>query len=190
MACFSHHDLAVVSEALAIAEDVTSDFHKFSFRQWKRHNYDVKTLSSLRQDEVSSFALAVLTRAIREVDEFSSKTRRRDFYFICLQDHLILEVLKRDRRLKLLPLLIYIFTHELVHIVRFCNFSQRFDISASARAEEEALVHSRAFEILEACSIPRLDHVLTSYNDHRQSPVALSGISPVKEEIQHAHLRV
>jgi len=190
MAFFSRHDLAIVSDALSIAEDATSDFYKFSFRQWKRHCYDVKTRSSLSSDEISSFALAVLTRAVREVDEFSSKTKTREFYFICLQDHIILEVLKRDRHLALLPLLVYIFTHELVHIVRFCDFSQRYELSEAARAEEESLVHAKAFDILKTCSLPKLDHVLASYNEHRQSPMAFGQVSFIKEDSRYADLRV
>lgn len=171
MAAFSPYDLGIVSDSLAIAEDATSDYYKFSFRQWKRHEYDIKTLRSLTAEELSSFALAVLKRAKRETGIWVSKTRMRDVYFICLQDHLILKAVHRDRRLDLLPLMIYIFTHELVHIVRFCNFSQRFELTEAARSEEEALVHSRAFDILKGCSIPKLDYVLDSYGGHRECPM-------------------
>ncbi|MCF8118687.1 MAG: hypothetical protein K9L83_00615 [Deltaproteobacteria bacterium] len=172
MVSFSRQDLMIVSDSLAIAEDATSDFYKFSFRQWKRHGYDVKTLRSLSSDEISSFALAVLKRAEQDADPPALKTRMRHFYFICLQDHLILEAVNRDRRLALLPLLVYIFTHELVHIVRFCNFSQRFELSEAARSEEESVVHARAFDILNRCSIPRLDYVLESYDGHRKCAMA------------------
>ena len=45
---FEKEDLHTVSEALAIAEDKTGDFYKFSFGQWKRHRYDIKTLLDLK----------------------------------------------------------------------------------------------------------------------------------------------
>ena len=57
MASFKKNDLTVVSDALEIAEDATGNFYKFSLGQWKRHRYDVKTLSSLkpRGDEFFGF---------------------------------------------------------------------------------------------------------------------------------------
>jgi len=172
MASFKKNDLSVVSDALEIAEDATGDFYKFSLGQWKRHRYDVKTRSSLETEEMSSSALAFLFKGMRMVDGFDSRTKDRDFYFICLQDHSILEVLERDRYLTLLPLLVYVFTHELIHIVRFCNFHQMFDISEKKRFREEEIVHETTFEILKDFSLPNLNHVLDSYQDHRMCEIA------------------
>ena len=172
MAFFKKNDLTVASDALEIAEDATGDFYKFSLGQWKRHRYDVKTRSSLKTEEMRSSALAVLFKGMRMVDGFDSRTKDRDFYFICLQDHSILEVLERDRYLTLLPLLVYVFTHELIHIVRFCNFHQMFDISEKKRFREEEIVHETTFEILKDFSLPNLNHVLDSYQDHRMCEIA------------------
>lgn len=160
-------NLATVSEALEIAEDKTGNFYKFSFGQWKRHHYDVKTLPHLNSNEISGLAFALLNKCSRVISCFESKTKKRDFYFICLQDHQILEALQRDKNIKLLPLLIYIFTHELVHIVRFCNFYQRFELSDKEREQEERIVHKTTFEILNNLSIREIDHVLNVYQDHR-----------------------
>ncbi|OQY47125.1 MAG: hypothetical protein B6240_06285 [Desulfobacteraceae bacterium 4572_87] len=171
MASFKKNDLAVVSDALEIAEDATGNFYKFSLGQWKRHRYDVKTRSSLKMEGMNTSALAVLFKGMQMVDDFSPKTKGRDFYFICLQDHSILEVLKRDRSLALFPLLIYVFTHELVHIVRFCNFYQRFDVSEKNRSREEEIVHKTTFEILKDFSLPNLNYVLDSYRDHRMCEI-------------------
>ena len=66
-----------------------------------------------------------------------------------------------------MPLLVYIFTHELVHIVRFCNFLQRYEVSGEKRIEEERLVHEVTFNMLKGISMPELDYVLDSYQDHR-----------------------
>jgi hypothetical protein len=171
MASFKKNDLTVVSDALEIAEDATGNFYKFSLGQWKRHRYDVKTRSSLETEGMSTAALAVLFKGLRMVDDFGPRTKCRDFYFICLQDHSILEVLKRDRYLALLPLLIYVFTHELVHIVRFCNFYQRFDVCEKNRFREEEIVHKTTFEILKDFSLPKLSYVLDSYRDHRMCEI-------------------
>ena len=58
-------------------------------------------------------------------------------------------------------------THELVHIVRFCNFFQRFDVSKEERDREERIVHDTTFKILEGLSLPKLGYVLDSYQDQR-----------------------
>ena len=171
MASFKKNDLKVVSDALEIAEDATGNFYKFSLGQWKRHRYDVKTRSFFKPGEMNSSALAVLFKGMRMVEDFHPRTKDKDYYFICLQDHSILEVLERDRYLTLLPLLIYVFTHELVHIVRFCNFFQMFDVSQKQRFEEEGIVHRTTFEILKDFSLPNLDYVLDSYRDHRMCEI-------------------
>jgi len=54
-----------------------------------------------------------------------------------------------------------------VHIVRFCNFSQRFEVSTKDREKEEGLVHATTYEILKELSLPRLDYILNSYETHR-----------------------
>ena len=62
--------------------------------------------------------------------------------------------------------------HELVHIVRFCNFYQMFDVSEKKRFREEEIVHKTTFEILKDFSLPSLNHVLDSYQDHRMCEIA------------------
>ncbi len=167
MVSFKKNDLTVVGDALEIAEDATGNFYKFSFAQWKRHRFDVRTRFSLDPAVMSVSALAVLFKGMRTTEDARWKSKGRDFYFICLQDHSILELLERDRYLTLMPLLIYVFTHELVHIVRFCNFFQMFDVSQKMRFEEEEIVHNTTFEILKDLSLPNLNYVLDSYRDHR-----------------------
>ena len=171
---FKDNNLLTVSEALDIAEDKTGNFFKFSLMQWKRHRYDIKTLSSLKSDEISDHAFALLNKGSRVINDYDSKTRKHDFYFICLQDHQILKALSRDKNIGLLPLLVYAFTHELVHIVRFCNFFQRFEIEGKNREKEEEIVHAKTFEILKDLYLPKLDYVLDLYTGHRICDMAVS----------------
>ena len=60
MAPFRQDELITLNDALDIAEDATGNYFKFSNGQWKKHGYDVKTLSSLDRGEINSRALAVL----------------------------------------------------------------------------------------------------------------------------------
>jgi hypothetical protein len=129
---------------------------------------------SLGEDEISSYAFALLNKSSRIMEGYESKTKTRDFYFICLQDHRILNALRRDSNLTLLSLLVYIFTHELVHIVRFCNFFQRFDISGQGKEKEEKLVHATTYEILKDSSLPKMGYILESYKRHRFCDLAVS----------------
>jgi hypothetical protein len=164
---FEDRDIKDISDALDIAEDGTGDFYKFSFAQWKRHHYDVKTLISLSKSEISNYAFALLNKRAMATKGYESRTKSRDFYFICLQDHHILNALNRDKNLALFSLLVYVFTHELVHIVRFCNFFQRFDITGKGKECEERLVHNITYDILKGSNLPGMDYILDSYKEHR-----------------------
>ena len=159
--------IGAVSEALYIAEDKIGNYYKFSFGQWKRHHFDVRTMGEPATDVVSRVAFAMLNKGSRVIGGYDSKTKLRDFYLICLQDRHIMRAVNRDRNLSLLPLLIYVFTHELVHIVRFCNFFQRFDISGKEREEEESRVHKITFDVLKDITLPKMDYVLESYRNYR-----------------------
>lgn len=170
---FKESSLKTVSEALDIAEDEAGDFYKFSVGQWKRHHYDVKTLRTLTDDEISFFGFALLNKYTVAADHYDLKRKNRDFYRICLQDHHIIKAVERDKNLTLLSLLVYIFTHELVHIIRFCNFFQRFEITGKGKEDEEKLVHATTYEILKDISLPKMDYILESYKGHRSFGLAV-----------------
>ncbi|MBN2061634.1 MAG: hypothetical protein JW882_14585 [Deltaproteobacteria bacterium] len=164
---FKENGMITLAEALDIAEDRIGNYYKFSLGQWKRHRYDIKTQEFLTEDEITKFAFALLNKCTNITDVFESKTKQKDFYFICLQDTQILNAVKRDKNLRLLPLLVYIFTHELVHIVRFSSYFQRYEAPVEDREEEEKIVHAITYEILKKISLPKLDYILESYQGHR-----------------------
>ena len=167
MLAFGHDKLRIVSDALDVAEDVTGNFYKLSSGQWRRHPYDVKTLASLRGDEIFPHAFAVLSKGRMAAGGVTGKASQRDCYFICLQDDRILSAVHRDKEIRLFPLLVYVLTHELVHIVRFSSFARRFEASDETREDEESIVHTTTHDILRRLPIPNLGHVLELYRDHR-----------------------
>ena len=75
--------------------------------------------------------------------------------------------MERDERVKLLPLGVYVVTHELVHIVRFCKFLQRFDAEPLERQQEEMRVHEITQRALGSLRLPHLDYVLEVYRDYQ-----------------------
>jgi len=164
---FQQKDILTVSDALDIAEDVTGNYFKCSAGEWGRNQYEVKTLRDLSGPEISSGAFAVLNKGSGPLSRLDPRSRIRDYYCICLQDHQILKAMKEDRHLGLLPLLTYVFTHELIHMVRFSNFLQRFEVSGMKKEREEKQVHGITYEILTSHALPGIDYVLGAYQGHR-----------------------
>ncbi len=168
---FNQRQLGMLGEALDIAEDMTSNYFKLSLSQWKRHPFDIKTLSNLFGEDIKDNSFALLKKSMAASNgKREPLYKRREFYLICMQDHRILKALRRDRDLELLPLLAYILTHELVHIVRFCNFQVRFDTQEEhTRVKEERIVHQTTYKILKELSLPNLSYILGSYNPNRMN---------------------
>lgn len=165
MRTFSRAEIRVVSQAVEIAEDVTANYFKISTNQWRHVRYDIGILAELSADEVSESAFAQITRYSRNPDLIVGGSRPYDYFRICLQDHNIVAAVERDQPLTLLPLAVYVVTHELVHVVRFCKFLQRFDANPVEREREEARVHAITQKALSTLSLSHLDYVLRAYRD-------------------------
>lgn len=161
---FNPAQIQVVSQAVEIAEDVTANYFKISTAQWKHVRYDIRTLAELRPDEITDYAFAQITRYSRSPDPGG---RYYDYFKICLQDHNIMAAVERDAQLQLSPLAVYVVTHELVHVVRFCKFLQRFDAEPQEREQEEIRVHEITQRALGSLRLPRLDYVLEAYHDYQ-----------------------
>jgi hypothetical protein len=162
---FSPEEIQVVSQAVEIAEDVTANHFKISTAQWKHVRYDIRTLAELSPDEIADCAFAQITRYSGKPD--LSRQRHYDYFKICLQDQNIIAAVERDEGVRLLPLGVYVVTHELVHIVRFCKFLQHFDAEPPERQQEEMRVHGITQRALGSLRIPHLDYVLEVYRDYQ-----------------------
>lgn len=160
---FDQEHLATVDEAVAMAEELTSEHFKYSTSQWRRCRYDIQTAANLKEAELTDEAFAQIIRYIGQPAQSGLRSSHFDFYKICLQDHVILRALERDRALSLLPLVVYVATHELVHIVRFSLFLQSFEAYPMDRAREEALVHQITREILGSRRVPGVEMVAKEY---------------------------
>lgn len=115
--------------------------------------YEVCTLRSLESTEVTDSALAQTLCYDLRRQVAGDVLEHVDFYRICLQDHRILEVVRSTAETKLAPLLTYVLTHELIHVVRFGQRLQRVDLADELRPEEESKVERTTRRILRAvCS--------------------------------------
>ena len=70
---FNKKQLGIIDEALYIAEDMTSNYFKFSGSEWKRYPFDIKTLSNLFKEDVRHNTFALLKKYMAVDNEESKK---------------------------------------------------------------------------------------------------------------------
>ncbi|KPA12432.1 hypothetical protein MHK_007364 [Candidatus Magnetomorum sp. HK-1] len=157
---FAPCQLDIMHKAVDMAEDLVSNAYQLSSRQWQKNPYDVKTLMDLSTDEVADTPYAQLIRyqARKKSSELSSA--KYDYYKICVQDHNILSVYNSNKAIHFFPFILYILTHELIHIVRFSRFLHLFHSTEPERLDEERRVHGKTKEILANLNMPSLKPVL------------------------------
>ena len=166
--CFDRTQRETVQRAVAMAEEMVSNAYKMSTSQWLSSRFDVNTLADLKPDEIvhGPFAQVIRYEGKRKNSHLGSGAY--DFYKICLQDHGILETLEQHPGLTLLPFVLYIVVHELIHVVRFSRFVQNFEASPKEMMEEEARVHGKTHQILSRVKIPGMPPVLQFYEKWRR----------------------
>ncbi len=158
---FSPAQLKTVEEAVMLAEELVSNYYKMSSAQWLHSRYEVLTAKDLAEHETvcGPFAQVVKYEA-RKNDEYLSSSAFT-YYIICIQDDAVLKAVEKRESLHLLPFLIYVMVHELVHIVRFSRFHRMYEKSSSPENElaEERKVHDITCAILERVSVPGISGV-------------------------------
>jgi hypothetical protein len=164
---FKQADIETVNAAVAMAEELVSNFYKMSASEWLHPKYDVKTRVDLAPDEIVDGPFAQIIRYEGQLKDNSLGSTSYDFYKICLQDHAILSALKMEPGLALHPFILYVITHELIHIVRFSKFLQNFDASTDERMAEEKRVHKFTHDILSPVRLEGVPFVLEFYRRWR-----------------------
>jgi hypothetical protein len=165
---FKSEQLNTVNNAVAMAEELVSNAYKMSENQWLRRRYDVSTLAELDHAEIVYGPFAQVIRFSGRLKGTSLGSAAYDYYKICLQDHSILNALKQSPGMRLFPLVLYISTHELIHIVRFSKFLQNFDASPEETLAEEKRVHAKTRKILVPVNIIGLAAVFDFYSKWHQ----------------------
>jgi len=164
---FTAQQLEIVNEAAQMAEELVSNHYKMSTHQWLQRRYDIRTLADLSEAEIVSGPFAQIVRYEGIHRDQSLGSAVYDLYKICLMDHAILQTLVEKPHLQLLPFMLYIITHELIHVVRFSNFQQYFNAPAEERSAEEQRVHAKTHEILQPIRIDGMGTVLEFYGEWR-----------------------
>ncbi len=149
-------------DAYRIAEDLTGDFFALPALDAHRHPVELRTLAELDAHEV--VPEGVFAQVARYDERAGLASAARTLYRVCLQDHAILDRLLAERgRVGLFPLLVYVLTHELVHVARFLRHQSPFLVGPEVRAQEERRVHEITHRILGGVRLPELDNVLARW---------------------------
>lgn len=167
MEVFSPNQIGLVNESVVMAEDLVSNYYKMSASQWLGLKYDIKTLDNLCKNEIIQGPFAHVLRYEGRHENSHLISSVYDFYKICIQDHTILSKMRQSPEIKLFPFLLYIITHELIHIVRFRKFLQNFHASSRERMAEEARVHEKTYRVLGGARVSGLNDVFRLYDRWR-----------------------
>lgn len=166
---FRKQDLKTVERAHAEAENLVSSFYVLAPREREQMHYEMRTLASLAPEEITNSAFAEV-RCYDFVRHIGTQLiDRHDLYRICVQDHRILKAMHFapvDERLLLEPLMLYILTHELVHVVRFSQQMQSINLTPTLREQEELSVEQTTQRILAPIADQALRRVIEKFEGH------------------------
>jgi len=166
MRYFDTNHLKVLDEAVYISEDVFSDHFCLSSDYWVRNPYEIRTLREVSSCEYPGKAFAQLVRYGRSMAEKQSGRDIWKFYRICLHDQNILDQTSGGEKKRLFPFLLYVITHEFIHIIRFSRYCCRPEFDDHPK--EERKVHLITHDILAPLKIKGLDAVLKRFRPYLQ----------------------
>jgi hypothetical protein len=164
---FNTQELLKVDEAIKVSEELINNYFKMSSGQWLKNRYDIKTAKDLDEHEFIDGPFAQVIKYEGRTKDAQLGSSAFSFYKVCLQDFAILTTISKTDGLFLEPFLLYILTHELVHVVRFLKFKQRYENKneADVTLDEERRVHFLTHRILKSVPILNLSQVFEFYKD-------------------------
>ena len=164
---FNTEELLKVDGAVKVSEELVNNHFKMSSGQWLKNRYDIKTAKDLASHECVDGPFAQVMKYEGRKKDVSLGSSSFSFYKVCLQDNAILTMVSQKNELSLEPFLLYILTHELVHVVRFLKFKQRYENKneADVTLDEERKVHLLTHTILKPVSVSGLKQVFEFYKN-------------------------
>ncbi|HDQ92987.1 MAG TPA: hypothetical protein ENN89_02590, partial [Synergistetes bacterium] len=146
---FTREQIAAVGWCFSTAEKLTERYFDLGRDAFRHNRYDVQTRFFLADHEVHDRAFAHLCRYEYHRPGEQDLSGDRNFFKICLQDERILHAVERSVCfIKFEPLVRYIATHELVHVIRFNRGEADFEASLEEKMIEEEKVHEITRTIL------------------------------------------
>jgi hypothetical protein len=169
---FNKQALERVDKTVLMAEELVNNFFKLSAGHWLKNWYDIKTAKDLTLHEQVCGPFAQVVKYEGRKKEVPLGSSSFSLYKVCLQDMAILSIVEKEEGLLLDPFLLYILTHELVHVARFIRFEHRYENvgEANLTMAEERKVHCLTHTILRRVSISGLSQVFNFYEKWRECP--------------------
>lgn len=171
---FNTSELETVARAAVICEDLVNSHYKLSSSQWLKNRYDIRTARNLAPHERVDGPFAQVVKYEGQKTEVPLGSNRFSLYTVCLQDPAIVSTVDVHPSIQLMPFLVYVLVHELVHVVRFLKFYHRYEHAseASVTLAEERKVHCLTYGILRPVTLDGLEQVFDFFeqwrNDHGQ----------------------
>ena len=157
---FSAGQRNLAIRAMDEAEEHTLRYYCIPPYRWQQLNYDLLTRRDCEWEPLPQNALA-RTQRLRHFRD--PKRPGYDFFRIQLNDPRILQAAHREGiGGDIYPFLVYILTHEMVHLVRLSTILSEHE-ALSAEAEEHR-VQRIAFRILNHAAGSRLDPIFSRFS--------------------------
>jgi hypothetical protein len=140
---FTQPQRSLIVEAMDEAERRTTDYYCIPPFRWHQLRYDLITRADEEWNPIPDSVFAGV-QCLR-------RTGRRghfDFFRIQLNDPSILTAAERENLRDLYPFLVYILTHEMVHVVRLSSILAEWPDAPAADPSEEHRVHRISHQIL------------------------------------------
>jgi hypothetical protein len=158
---FSSDQRSLAIQAMDEAEDRTLQYYCIPPYRWQQTNYDLLTSQDHEWEPLPDSALA----RVQQLQPVKPAGRiPGDFYRIQLNDPGILATARREHlEFDLYPFLVYILTHEMVHLVRLSTIHTKPITALVCSEDEENRVQRIAFRILENSPDRRLLPILLKF---------------------------
>jgi hypothetical protein len=160
---FDSSQISLVKGIFSHAEKMAATYFHLGHEKIKECKYEVRTLAHLEDHEISDRAFAYLCKYHCQENEEKNSFQ---FFRVCLQDNRILDAVERARSfVRLAPLMLYIATHELVHVIRFNSGEIDFDAPLKERIKEEEKVNYITRNILGSLDSPDMGLVVDCFSN-------------------------
>ena len=161
---FTREQIAAIGWSFSKAEKLIERWFGLGSKGFRDNRYDVQTRFYLADHEVHDRAFAHLCRYSWQKNGEDNHPENFHFFKICLQDGRILNAVERSASfVKLEPLLCYIATHELIHVVRFNRGDADFDAPLEEKVREEDVVHAITRSILKPVANQNMNLVIDCF---------------------------
>lgn len=161
---FQPSELQAIQVNLRHAEDCLEAFYRFSPREWFPYSYHLLTGRDFPEGPPVRHpkVLAEVIQHVPAATQRSGPAAGHPSYSIVLFDANIIRLLDASPALAFERLLLYVLTHELVHIARFFNLIE-YDLPDGEKHREEWKVHQLTARILARMEDEELTRLSQAY---------------------------